>query len=106
MTSGQQVGLGFAIHPRIAKLGTKFYWLSTHISFDHKVVHGILRKSFQAYLAPGTLLTVDEARIPCKDKACDFIIFNPKKPHRWAMESLTLSTETKYLWDFTEPHTI
>jgi hypothetical protein len=52
---------------------------------------------------PGTLVCVDEARIPAKDKSCPFLTYNPNKPHKWALESLTLTLSNKYLWDFTNP---
>jgi hypothetical protein len=81
----------------------KFFQISANLNFDHSVVYELLVKTFQRYMEPGTFVCVDEARIPCKDNNCPFLTYNPSKPHKWAIECLTLSLNNKYLWWFTNP---
>jgi hypothetical protein len=86
------------------KIGVKTWVLiHSHLSFESSKLHGILRQTFQRHLSPGTLMCVDEARIPCKNKACPFLSYNKSKPTKWAIESLTLSDSSRYLYDFTDP---
>jgi hypothetical protein len=87
-----------------ARMGkNRFFAVSGNIAYNHTFVFKCLQTSFQRYMNPGTLVCVDEARIPAKDKSCPFLTYNPNKPHKWALESLTLTLSNKYLWDFTNP---
>lgn len=89
------------------KMGYKRWRLiHANLKWDIDEVHGMLRHAFQSHLNPGTCLCVDEARIPCKHKGCPCLSYNPSKPAKWALEGLTLSDSTKYLWDFTNPATL
>jgi hypothetical protein len=86
------------------KLGwKKWQFINSHLLFDHKFVHQQLRQNFQKHMQPGRNMCVDEARIPCQNESCPVRSYNPSKPAKWAIESLTLSDSTRYLWDFTNP---
>lgn len=86
------------------KLGWKRWrFINSHLNWNIAKVHEMLCKAFQSHLNLGTFADVDEARIPCGNGQCPFRSYNPQKPDKWAMESLTLSDSSKYLRDFTNP---
>lgn len=86
------------------KLGVKKWGIiHSHLSFETSVVHGMLCKAFQMHLTLGTLLCVDEARIPCRHKGCPHLSYNKEKPAKWALECLTLNDGSRYLYAFTDP---
>jgi hypothetical protein len=90
---GKKHGLGYK----------RWRLINAHLKFDDKVIHQLLRQAFQSHMEPGREMTVDESRIRCKDKSCEYLVWNKEKPAKWALESLSLSDSTKYLYDFTNP---
>lgn len=82
---------------------SRWQWINSHMKFSAKTLQQKLLLLWQHHAIPSTLLTCDESRIPAKQKEEKLIEFNPKKPARWALQSYTLTTQERYLFDFTLP---
>lgn len=68
-------------------------------------IHQVLTSNFKRLFVPGTYLTIDEIRIPCRHFKCAQKKYNVKKPDVWAVESKSLNDLCGYLYDFTDPFT-
>ena len=64
-----------------------------------------LVNSFMAARGPGTVLVIDESRIPARTKKEQhLLLYNPSKPEKWAIEMFTMCDSGNYWHNFTLPN--
>ena len=69
----------------------------------HKVkpLVDVLKSTFKQCWQMGFHVTLDEQGVPYRGRFCPFLVYNPMKPHKWAMRIFALHcSESNYCYDF------
>jgi len=84
----------------------RFRWLYAHLTFDSKTLHDILNDTFSHHITPGTHMTVDESRKKAHPRSppdATYVVPNPMKPDRYALEAITFCSHNGLLFYISDP---